>query len=88
VFCDELLHFLDMAGNMALPGELENFGKLTAKEKSILTLLGDGLSNAGIAGKLFLSEKTIRNHLTNIYDKLGVRTRSEAIVLIRSMPAD
>lgn len=87
-FCDELLHFLDMTRERVLPEGLENFGKLTAKEKDILALLGEGLSNAGIAAKLFLSEKTIRNHLTSIYDKLGVHTRSEAIVLMRSIPAD
>jgi pimeloyl-ACP methyl ester carboxylesterase/DNA-binding CsgD family transcriptional regulator len=88
VFCDEVLHFLGMESTPALPDGLENFGRLTAKERNILALLGEGLSNAGIAQKLFLSEKTIRNHLTRIYDKLGVHTRSEAIVLMRTIYAD
>lgn len=87
-FCDEMLHFLGVSGTAEMPAGLEHYGKLTAKEKSILALLGEGLSNAGIARKLFLSEKTIRNHLTSIYDKLGVRTRSQAIVLMRSLQAD
>jgi pimeloyl-ACP methyl ester carboxylesterase/DNA-binding CsgD family transcriptional regulator len=83
VFCDEVLRFLKK-DEPDLSKDLLKLNTLTVKEQSILDLLGEGLSNAGIAEKVFLSEKTIRNHLTNIYDKLGVSSRTEAIVRLRS----
>jgi len=49
----------------------------------LLTLLTEGLGNADIAERLSLSEKTVRNHLSNLFDKLGVWTRAQAIVLAR-----
>jgi DNA-binding CsgD family transcriptional regulator len=49
----------------------------------VLVLVAQGRSNAEIAGLLFLSEKTVRNHLTNIFDKLDVDSRARAIVLAR-----
>lgn len=85
VFCDEVLHFLGITQQSQLPVGLEKYGHLTEKEKSILSLLAEGMSNSAIAEKSFLSEKTIRNHLTNIYDKLGVKSRSEAIVMMRTI---
>lgn len=83
-FCDEVLHFMDMPEKKASGVESARIELLTVKEKTILALLGEGLSNSAIAEKAFLSEKTVRNHLTNIYDKLDVSTRAEAIVLTRS----
>lgn len=83
-FCDEVLHFLNVPERKAGGIDSAKLDLLTVKEKSILALLGEGLSNSGIAEKAFLSEKTVRNHLTNIYDKLDVSTRAEAIVLFRS----
>ena len=56
-------------------------GELTERERSILAHLARGLSNAEIAEKVFISEKTVRNHLTNIFDKLDVDSRAKAIVL-------
>ena len=56
---------------------------LTERERKILALVAAGLSNAEIGGKLFISEKTVRNHLTRIFDKLGVHSRARAIVLAR-----
>jgi pimeloyl-ACP methyl ester carboxylesterase/DNA-binding CsgD family transcriptional regulator len=53
---------------------------LTARERVALRLLCEGRSNAQIAWELGLSEKTVRNHLSNLYRKLGVRSRAEAIV--------
>jgi DNA-binding NarL/FixJ family response regulator len=52
-------------------------------ERAVLALLTEGLGNADIAERLSLSEKTVRNHLSNLFDKLGVWTRSQAIVLAR-----
>jgi NarL family two-component system response regulator LiaR len=53
---------------------------LSARESEILKLVAMGMSNKEIAEKLFLSERTIKAHLTNIFNKLNVASRSEAIV--------
>ena len=57
--------------------------ELTTRETDILRLVAGGASNLQIAGKLFISEKTVRNHLTSIFSKLGVTSRAQAIVLAR-----
>jgi pimeloyl-ACP methyl ester carboxylesterase/DNA-binding CsgD family transcriptional regulator len=56
---------------------------LSQREREVLGKLTQGCSNAQIAAGLFLSEKTVRNHLTRIFEKLGVSTRAEAIVRLR-----
>jgi DNA-binding NarL/FixJ family response regulator len=53
---------------------------LSERESEILKLVAMGMSNKEIAEKLFLSERTIKAHLTNIFNKLNVASRSEAIV--------
>ena len=53
---------------------------LTGREEEVLTLLCQGLSNAAIAQQLWLTEKTVKNHLNHVFAKLGVRSRTEAIV--------
>lgn len=53
---------------------------LSAREAQILQLVADGVSTAEIASRLVLSPKTVRNHLSRIYDKLDVGSRSEAVV--------
>jgi DNA-binding NarL/FixJ family response regulator len=50
---------------------------LTARERRIAELVADGHPNKHIAATLFLSEKTVRNALTRVYAKLGVRSRSQ-----------
>lgn len=52
---------------------------LTAREVEIMQAIATGRSNADIAAAFFLSEKTVKNHINRIYDKLGYRTRAEAI---------
>lgn len=74
-FFEELRAFLPSAGN-AVSG-------LTAREGEILERIAQGLDNAQIATQFALSEKTVRNHITHIFDKLGVQTRAQAIVLAR-----
>jgi len=59
------------------------FTALTVRERRVLELVAGGLSNAEIADKLFISEKTVRNHLTSIFGKLEVDSRARAIVLAR-----
>lgn len=54
---------------------------LTRRERQILALLCDGNANAHIADELAISEKTVRNHLSRLYEKLGVHSRAEAMVL-------
>lgn len=54
-------------------------GGLTPRELDVLRLLPRGLSNAEIAESLFVSPRTVQTHLTNLYTKLGVGGRAEAI---------
>jgi DNA-binding CsgD family transcriptional regulator len=56
----------------------ENPAGLTAREVEVLALVAEGLRNADIADRLFLSEKTVGHHVSSILRKLGVRTRGEA----------
>lgn len=60
---------------------------LTSRQKQILSLVVMGLSNAEIAERLFLTEATIKAHLTQVFAKLGVRSRKEAIDLIHDPTA-
>ena len=60
--------------------EAEKIARLTAREHEIIALVGEGLKNAVIAERLFISEATVRNHLTSILDKLGVSDRFELAV--------
>jgi DNA-binding NarL/FixJ family response regulator len=55
-------------------------GRLTAREREILSLMADGAGNRAIAEALFISENTVRNHVRNVLDKLQASTRTEAVV--------
>ncbi|HZX43508.1 MAG TPA: LuxR C-terminal-related transcriptional regulator, partial [Myxococcaceae bacterium] len=80
-FCGAVLEFTGLGG--AAGGEDPVFKALTRREREVLSLLTEGLGNADIAERLSLSEKTVRNHLSNLFDKLGVWTRAQAIVFAR-----
>jgi NarL family two-component system response regulator LiaR len=54
---------------------------LTDREKEILVLMVDGLPNTAIAGKLVVSQSTVKFHVSNILSKLGVASRTEAVAL-------
>lgn len=54
--------------------------ELTEREVEVLRLVARGESNRSIARKLFISEKTVKNHLTNIFQKIGVTDRTQAAV--------
>jgi pimeloyl-ACP methyl ester carboxylesterase/DNA-binding CsgD family transcriptional regulator len=59
------------------------FSALSARERQVLALITEGLSNTEIAERLNISEKTVRNHASNLFDKLGVWSRAQAIVFAR-----
>jgi DNA-binding NarL/FixJ family response regulator len=53
---------------------------LTDREVEILTLLANGMGNKQIAYGLKISEKTVRNHVSNMYQKLGIYDRTQAVL--------
>ncbi len=59
------------------------FSELTRREREVLERIARGLDNAQIAAQLGLAEKTVRNHITSIFDKIAVENRSQAIVAAR-----
>ena len=59
----------------------EGLGTLTAREREVLNLLARGLSNREIAEELVITNKTVKNHLSRIYEKIGAHSRAEAIAL-------
>jgi DNA-binding NarL/FixJ family response regulator len=77
---DVATRVLRRVGDRASPAVLAG---LSARERQVLDLLADGVSNAAIAGRLYLSQKTVANHLSAIFQKLGVSSRGEAIVKAR-----
>ena len=56
----------------------EDLDRLTTREREVLELVGAGLTNAGIAERLWISPATVKKHLENIYAKLGVANRTQA----------
>ncbi len=61
----------------------QNVAQLTAREMEVLKLIANGLSNADIAARLFLSTKTVDHHVSAILQKLGVSSRAQAAAQIR-----
>ncbi len=68
----------DPADSPSVPSELAS---LSPRERDILALIGDGLTNREIGRKLYLSEKTVKNHISRLLAKLGVQRRVQAAVL-------
>jgi pimeloyl-ACP methyl ester carboxylesterase/DNA-binding CsgD family transcriptional regulator len=82
-FMDAVLEFTGLSPQ----DSLAESGPLTRREREILASLTQGLANKEIAHRLHISEKTVRNHLSSVYRKIGVRNRTQAIVKAVSKPA-
>jgi pimeloyl-ACP methyl ester carboxylesterase/DNA-binding CsgD family transcriptional regulator len=82
VFKKELNEFLgaDEPADASAPG---GFTALTAREREILDRIARGQTNAQIADGLRIAEKTVRNHVTSVFSKVGAEHRSQAIVIAR-----
>jgi DNA-binding NarL/FixJ family response regulator len=66
---------------IARPAPPKELGELTEREREILRLIATGLSNAEIGRDLYISETTVKTHVTHILQKLGLRDRVQAVVL-------
>ncbi|MGY3684452.1 response regulator [Streptomyces sp. TE33382] len=75
-----LLHSL-RGSEVAKPPEDERLAVLSERERSVLDLIGEGLTNRQIAKRLYLSEKTVKNHISRLLGKLGVERRVQAAVI-------
>lgn len=64
----------------------ESIKSLTKREMEILRLVAEGLTNEEIGKKIFISEKTVKTHLTNIFDKLKVNNRFKAALMLMGHP--
>src|SRR6266487_3343238 len=73
-----LMHYFALLGSVP-----QAFPELTDREREILALIAQGRSNTEIAGYLVLSAKTVRNHVSNIFNKLQVVDRAQAIIRAR-----
>jgi pimeloyl-ACP methyl ester carboxylesterase/DNA-binding CsgD family transcriptional regulator len=80
-FRDAVLEFTGRPRGAAAEDPL--FATLSARERAILAAVVAGQNNSEIGTALFVSEKTVRNSLTRVFGKLGVRTRTQAAVLAR-----
>jgi DNA-binding NarL/FixJ family response regulator len=58
---------------------------ISAREEEVLQLVADGLGTTEIADKLFISQKTVKNHLASIYEKLNARDRTQAVLMAVKM---
>ena len=61
---------------------------LTEQERSTLELIGEGLSNRQIAGRMFVAEKTVKNHVSRVLAKLGMTSRTQVAVLAATEARD
>jgi DNA-binding NarL/FixJ family response regulator len=62
------------------PVSVKGSGILTKREREIIPLIGQGLSNREIGDRLCISTITVRHHLTSIFDKLGVASRNKLLI--------
>ena len=77
---EHVVRFFSSAGSAGAP---QAFPELTAREREVIELMARGLDNASIARRLFLSEKTVRNRVSDILAKVHARSRAEAVARAR-----
>ncbi|MGK5728214.1 LuxR C-terminal-related transcriptional regulator [Streptomyces sp. URMC 124] len=76
--------FSTLLDNMARPSRRTVFPSLTNREHEVLLLVAQGFDNRRIARELYLSDKTVRNHVSAILGKLGLSSRAQAVVAART----
>jgi len=77
------------AGQMVVPRDMRDSVErpsLSTRERQILAMVVMGLTNQEIGARMFLAESTVKSHLSSAYNKLGVRSRSEAVTVIMDRP--
>jgi DNA-binding CsgD family transcriptional regulator len=84
-FAERALRELVATGERVRKRTIETREDLTPQETQIARLARDGLSNAEIGGRLFLSQHTVAYHLRKVSNKLGITSRHE---LLRALPRD
>jgi DNA-binding NarL/FixJ family response regulator len=72
---------IDQFARVPRPSPPRALDDLTEREREIFVLIADGLSNAEIGGRLYISDTTVKTHITHIFQKLGLRDRVQAVVL-------
>jgi DNA-binding NarL/FixJ family response regulator len=75
-----VLSEMSRGGRAGADPEAVKIASLTDREREVVTLIGEGLKNKHIAERLFISETTVRHHLTSVFDKLGVADRLELVI--------
>jgi DNA-binding NarL/FixJ family response regulator len=78
-----LTEYFSTTGGYPNTSSAQAFPNLTEREHEILSLIAEGYTNTAIASRLYLSPKTVRNYVSNIFTKLEVSDRSQAIVQAR-----
>ena len=79
-----MMNFFQGLNHLPQPGNVaQAFPELTEREREVLTLIAQGVSNKEISERLVISAKTVSNHITNIFSKLQVADRAQAIIRAR-----
>ena len=85
---ERLIHYFATppaaASDVTRPADTPVFPDLTEREREVLALIAQGLTNSAIAERLILSPKTVRNYITEIFSKLQVADRAQAIIRARN----
>jgi DNA-binding NarL/FixJ family response regulator len=73
---------------MRRAAETDELAALTERERMVLELMGEGMTNRQIAERLFLAEKTVKNYVTSVLAKLGMERRTQAVAWIARRPTN